>query len=60
MNDGSDASDTGYFYGIGAEYAVNDNLRVGGEFLQHEFENFDDSGEDLSAKSLALRVSYKF
>ena len=60
LNDGSDASDTGYFYGIGADYAVNDNFLVGGEVLQHEFDNFDDSGVDLSAKTLALRVSYKF
>tara|TARA_R110002110_G_scaffold244853_1_gene461388 strand:- start:506 stop:1147 length:642 start_codon:yes stop_codon:yes gene_type:complete len=60
LNDGSDASDTGYFYGIGADYAVNDTFLVGGEFLQNEFENFDNSGVDLSAKTLALRVSYKF
>ena len=59
IEDGSDISDNGYFYGLGAEYAVNDNFRVGGEILQHEFEEFND-GDDVSAKTVALRVSYSF
>lgn len=60
VNDDSDVNDTGYFYGIGAEYAINDNFRIGGEFLQHEFDNFNDSGVDLSAQTMAVRVSYSF
>lgn len=55
-----DISSTGYFYGIGAEYALTDNFRVGGEVLQHEFDDFDDQGFDLSAQTVALRVSYSF
>ncbi|WP_458790713.1 outer membrane protein [Yoonia sp. MH D7] len=56
----ADLDDTGYFYGIGADYAFNDNFRVGAEVLQHEFEDFNDSGFDVSAQTLALRVSYSF
>lgn len=55
-----DFTSTGYFYGIGAEYALNDNFRVGAEVLQHEFDDFDDQGFDLSAQTVALRVSYSF
>ena len=60
IEDGSDVKDNGYFYGIGAEYAINSSFRVGGEILQHEFENFNDSGDDISAKTMALRISYSF
>lgn len=60
LENGADVQDEGYFYGIGAEYAINDNFRVGGEVLQHEFDDFNDSGEDLSARTMALRVSYSF
>ncbi len=56
----ADVDDNGYFYGIGAEYALTDNFRLGGEFLQHEFEDFNGGGADISAKTLALRASYSF
>lgn len=60
LEDGSGAEDTGYFYGAGAQYAVSDNFRLGAEILQHEFENFDDGGADISAQTISLRVSYQF
>lgn len=58
--DGSSYSDTGYVYGIGMDYAVSDNMTVGAELLQNEFDEFDNSGSDLSATTLGARVSFRF
>ena len=60
IEDGSGVNDFGYFYGVGADYAVTDSIRVGGEVLQHEFEDFNDDGSDISATTMGLRVSYSF
>lgn len=60
LEDGSDANDTGYFYGIGADYAVTDNVLVGAEILQHEFEDFNGGGAEIAAQTMSLRVSYSF
>ncbi|MFZ3582553.1 outer membrane protein [Loktanella sp. DJP18] len=54
------ASDSGYYYGIGATYAVTSNVQVGLEYLDHRFDDFDDSGVDLRAKTTSLKVSYSF
>ena len=35
---GVDLSDTGYFGGLGVDYAVTDRIGVGGELLQHSFD----------------------
>lgn len=52
--------DEGYFYGVGVDYAVSDSFTVGGEYLRHEFEDFNNSGSDITADTAALRVSYNF
>ncbi|SFI70503.1 outer membrane protein [Celeribacter neptunius] len=52
--------DTGYTYGIGVDYALSDSINVGAELLQNEFDEFDNSGSDLSATTLGARVSFKF
>lgn len=57
--DGTDIDDDGYFYGAGVDYAFTDNITVGAEVLQHEFEDFND-GSDVSALTGGLRVSYNF
>jgi predicted porin len=57
---GSDVSDTGGFAGLGAEYRVTDSIRVGGEVLQHQFEDFNGSGDDFDATTVAARVSFQF
>ncbi|AJE47385.1 outer membrane protein [Celeribacter indicus] len=57
---GEDYSDTGYAYGIGVDYALTDQINLGAELLQNEFDEFDDSGEDLSATTLGARVSFRF
>lgn len=51
--------DDGYFYGVGVDYAWSDSISIGGEYLRHEFEDFNDGG-DITADTVALRVSYNF
>ena len=53
-------SDTGLFGGIGVEYALDDNWRLGGEVLHHRFNNFNGSGNSVSANTAQLRASFRF
>lgn len=55
-----DADDTGSFGGVGLEYRVSDSMRVGGEILQHQFDDFDDTGIDIDATTATARVSFQF
>jgi opacity protein-like surface antigen len=57
---GTDLSDTGSFAGLGAEYRVTDSIRVGGEVLQHQFDDFDGTGFDFDSTTAAARVSFQF
>jgi outer membrane immunogenic protein len=57
---GADLSDNGYFLGAGVDFAVSDRWTVGGELLQHKFDDFDGSGVDLDATTLKARVSLRF
>nr|WP_321510022.1 outer membrane beta-barrel protein [uncultured Celeribacter sp.] len=57
---GDSYSDNGYVYGIGVDYKMTDSINLGAELLQNQFDNFDDSGEDLSATTLGARVSFRF
>jgi len=52
--------DDGYYYGAGVDYAVTSNVRVGVEYLEHKFDNFNETGNDLTAKTTSLKVSYVF
>ena len=54
------AQDNGYYYGVGATYAVTDSINVGVEYLDHQFDDFDDSGIDINARTTSLKVNYKF
>lgn len=58
--DGADLSDTGLVYGIGFDYAVNDRWTVGGEVLQHKFDDFDGTGEDFDATTVKAKVALQF
>lgn len=55
-----DDSDTGYFYGAGLDYRIGGNLRVGGEVLQHRFEDYAGSGIDVDATTIGARVAFEF
>lgn len=57
---GVDRSDNGYFYGLGADYALTDQWIIGGEVLQHNFNNFDGTGVDLDALTAQMKVSFRF
>ncbi|MCF2872841.1 outer membrane beta-barrel protein [Octadecabacter sp. G9-8] len=56
--DGLDVTDTGAVYGLGLDYSYNDRVRIGGEILQHEFD--DVGGLDVDATTAAVRVSFDF
>lgn len=58
--DAFDGDDTGGFAGLGLEYRVSPAIRVGGEVLQHQFEDYNGSGEDIDATTVAARVSFQF
>lgn len=57
---GADLSDNGFLYGLGMDYAVSDRVTVGGELLQHQFNNFDGTGTDLDATTLKAKVALRF
>lgn len=55
-----DVSDLGWIAGGGADFAVTDQVIVGGEYLYHKFDNFDDSGIDVTAHTVRAKASFKF
>jgi opacity protein-like surface antigen len=55
-----DGSDTGSFGGVGLDYQLSNNMRIGGEILQHQFEDFDGNGFDIDATTASARVSFSF
>lgn len=57
---GLDADDDGAFYGVGIDYKMTDSIRLGGEVLQHEFDDFDGTGLNLEATTASVRVSFEF
>lgn len=57
---GNDFNDWGWVAGVGADYMVTDAVSVGAEVLYHDFDEFDNSGTDLSLTTLSAKVSYRF
>jgi opacity protein-like surface antigen len=57
---GVDLSDNGWFLGAGLDVAVSDRWTVGGELLQHQFDDFDSTGVDLDATTLKAKASLRF
>ena len=53
-------SDWGWLAGVGLDYRVSQAVTVGGEVLYHEFSDFDGTGQDVNATTLAARVAYHF
>lgn len=51
----------GYFYGVGVDYALTDQIVLGAELLQHEFEDFDDvDGLDVGATTFGVSAALRF
>jgi len=57
---GLNLDDTGPVYGLGMDYQFTDSIRIGGEVLKHEFNNFAETGLDFDATTAAVRVSFDF
>lgn len=57
---GLDATDNGQFAGLGVDYQISNSLRTGIEVLQHQFDDFDGTGVDIEATTIAARVSFNF
>ncbi len=53
-------NDTGIVGGVGIEYKVTEQFTVGGEYLAHQFDDFDDTGVDVYADTVSLRGSFRF
>ncbi len=49
--------DTGFYYGIGADYLLSDRFTLGGEILQH---SFSDSGGDVNLLTAGVSIAYNF
>lgn len=57
---GIDLSDSGVVYGLGFDHALNDRMTVGGEVLQHNFNDFDGTGIDFDATTIKAKVGFRF
>lgn len=57
---GADLQDNGYFFGAGVDYLLTDQIILGAEVLQHEFEDFDSSGLDISATTFGISAAFRF
>lgn len=59
--DDLDGETDGSFAGLGLSYLLSDSIIVGGEVLQHQFEDFaDNDGVDVDATTVSLRASFRF
>lgn len=52
--------DTGEFFGVGMAYQVTDSFTVGGELLEHRFDDIGGTGVDADATTFNLRGSFRF
>lgn len=60
-DEGDDFSETGFTYGIGADFAVTNNFTIGAEYTKHNFSDIlDTDGVDLDADLIQIRASYRF
>jgi outer membrane immunogenic protein len=53
-------TDEGGFGGIGVAYKMSDQFYVGGEVLQHQFDDFKGTGIDIDATSVSIRGGIRF
>lgn len=58
--DASLGSDNGTFLGAGVDYKVSPDWTVGGEYLAHQFDDFDSTGIDLDVNTFKIKASYNF
>jgi outer membrane immunogenic protein len=58
--DTSLGGETGEFLGLGVAYQITDQFVLGGELLEHRFDDIAGSGVDADATSLNVRGSFRF
>lgn len=60
-NGALDGDTDGTFAGLGLVYKMGSNILIGGEVLQHQFEDVaDNAGLDVDATTATARVSFQF
>lgn len=52
--------DDGFLLGIGYDFPVTNNIDVGAELLNHEFEDYNDTGIDVGVTTLKARIAFNF
>ncbi|MEM1389253.1 MAG: outer membrane beta-barrel protein [Pseudomonadota bacterium] len=58
---GADQDGDGVFYGLGVDYRVSDRVIIGGELLQHDFNDFNGAaGNDLDILTIGVNVGIQF
>jgi len=58
--DTSLGSENGEFFGVGVAYKVTESFTVGGEVLEHRFDDINGSGVDADATTFNVRGSFRF
>ncbi|OAN68239.1 hypothetical protein A8B78_22350 [Jannaschia sp. EhC01] len=55
-----DASGLGYFFGVGVDYALNDEITLGAEIIQHRFTDFPLPNTDIDLNTVSLTATFNF
>ncbi len=58
--DTSLGNENGEFFGVGVAYKVTDRFTVGGEVLEHSFDDINNTGVNADATTFNLRGSFRF
>ncbi|MDX8348765.1 outer membrane beta-barrel protein [Cognatiyoonia sp. IB215446] len=58
--DAVDGDDDGTFAGLGVKYLLSDSFMIGGEVLQHQFDDYITDDLDVEALTGTLRASFRF
>lgn len=51
-------SEFGHYFGIGADYMLNDDVMIGADITRTNLDNF--SGQDVSVTSIGIGAAYRF
>ena len=57
---GLDLQDNGIFYGAGIDYLVTDQIVIGAEVLQHNFDDFDGTTLDVDVTTFGINAAFRF
>ena len=52
--------DNGYLFGAGYDFPVTENMTLGAEILQHQFDEYDGGDLDIGVTTIKARVSFSF